>query len=101
MAERETSTPATGDDFDADAEALADGGVKKGPTCTVTAMFDAHPDPAKVERIRGFIDDHTIIGTRLAEFVAKHGGPRPAKYNALMRHRKRAGAGVDGCGCPA
>lgn len=93
MTER-TSTPETVDDWEADEHLLLTGGTKKGPTCTVALMLGSHPDPVKVARLRELIDDKGIVGTRLAEFVAKHGGPRPAKYQPLMRHRNRL------CGCP-
>lgn len=106
MAEHGTTLPDGGDNFDTDAALLVSGKVKKGPDCTVALMLETHPDPTRAERIRGFIDDRTIPATKIAEFCAKqgadgvlYGGTRPAKSDAIRRHRKR-GTGT-GCGCPA
>lgn len=89
-----TSAPATGDDFDADvAELLAK--VKKGPSCSVAIMLDTHPDVERSVKIRAWIADDGIPATKLFEFIAKHGGPRPATYSGICRHRKSR------CECPA
>lgn len=91
----QTSTPGTSGDWDGDLDELVSGKVKKGPICTVALMLDMHPDKAKAARLAELIDDKSIVGTHLTPFVTKHGGPHPAKYSALMRHRKRA------CECSA
>lgn len=92
------ATPNDDAEFFAAVENLNSEPLRKGPPCSVGTMLDALPAD-RAAAIRSLIDNPELYGSKVAEFLAKHGGARPAKASAILRHRKRHAGG--GCGCEA